>query len=39
MDCNLIEKVERGVYETTRLGKLVLELVNQANILSTQGKR
>lgn len=35
MNCNLIEKVERGVYETTQLGKLVLELVNKANNLSS----
>ena len=34
MDCNLIEKVERGVYQTSKLGKLVLELVNQAGSLS-----
>jgi predicted transcriptional regulator len=35
MDCDLIEKVERGVYQTTELGRLVLELVNQASSLST----
>jgi predicted transcriptional regulator len=35
MDCNLIEKVERGVYKTTELGTLLLELVRQANYLST----
>lgn len=34
MDCNLIRKVERGVYETTELGKLLLELVNQATSIS-----
>jgi predicted transcriptional regulator len=34
MDCNLIRKVERGVYQTTDLGKLLLELVNQASNLS-----
>jgi len=34
MDCDLIRKVERGVYETTELGKLLLELVNKANSLS-----
>ena len=34
MDCDLIRKVERGVYETTELGKLLLELVNQASSLS-----
>lgn len=34
MDCNLIGKIERGVYETTKLGKLVLELVDQATSLS-----
>jgi hypothetical protein len=31
IDCNLIGKVERGVYQTTDLGKLLLELVNTAN--------
>jgi len=34
MDCDLIRKVERGVYETTELGKRLLELVNQASSLS-----
>ena len=34
MDCDLITKVERGVYKTTELGKLLLELVNQASSLS-----
>jgi predicted transcriptional regulator len=34
IDCNLMEKVGRGVYETTKLGKLVFELVNQANQMS-----
>lgn len=29
-DCDLIEKVERGVYQTTDLGKLLLKLVNIA---------
>lgn len=33
MDCDLIRRVERGVYETTELGKLLLELVNQASNL------
>lgn len=28
----LVEKVERGVYRTTALGKLLLELVNQASL-------
>jgi predicted transcriptional regulator len=32
--CGLVKKTQRGVYETTELGKLVLELVNQATILS-----
>lgn len=36
MECGLITKVERGVYETTKLGKLLLELVNQANRLSME---
>lgn len=34
MDCDLIRKVERGVYETTELGKLLLELVIQASEIS-----
>lgn len=34
MDCDLIRRVERGVYETTELGKLLLELVNQASRLT-----
>ena len=34
MECDLVTKVERGVYKTTELGKLVLELVKQASILS-----
>ena len=34
MDGDLIRKVERGVYKTTELGKLLLELVSQANSLS-----
>ena len=38
MDCDLIGKVERGVYETTKLGKLLLELVNQANRLAMEKK-
>ena len=38
MDCNLIEKVERGIYRTTELGKLLLDLVNQANLLSLAKK-
>ena len=38
MDSNLIEKVERGVYETTELGKLLLDLVDQANLLSSSKK-
>ena len=33
MDCGLIRRVERGIYETTELGKLLLELVNKANSL------
>ena len=35
MDCDLMTKVERGVYKTTELGKLLLELVNQASSLSS----
>jgi predicted transcriptional regulator len=30
IDSGLIRKVERGVYETTELGKLLIELVRQA---------
>ena len=36
MDDGLITKVERGVYRTTKLGRLLLELVNQANSLETR---
>lgn len=35
MECDLIQKVKRGVYRTTELGNLLLELVNQANNLSS----
>jgi predicted transcriptional regulator len=34
VDSGLIRKVERGIYETTELGRLLLELVNQASRLS-----
>lgn len=34
IDSGLIIRVERGVYETTELGKLLIELVNQASYLS-----
>jgi len=34
MDCDLIKKVKRGVYETTELGKLLLDLVNRASDFS-----
>ena len=33
MDCGLIEKPERGVYKTTELGALLLQLVNKATSL------
>jgi predicted transcriptional regulator len=35
MDCNLLAKVERGVYETTELGNLLLQLVSQASVMAT----
>lgn len=35
MDYGLIIKVERGVYRTTELGRLLLQLVNQADSLKT----
>jgi predicted transcriptional regulator len=35
IDCNLIERLERGVYRTTELGKRLLELVSMANEIST----
>lgn len=35
MDCNLLTKVERGVYKTTELGQLLLELVSQASLMAT----
>jgi hypothetical protein len=34
MDCDLIEKVERGVYRTTELGKKMLDLVEKATAIS-----
>lgn len=34
MECELIQKVKRGVYQTTELGNLMLELANRANKLS-----
>jgi len=34
MSCELIRKIERGVYETTELGKLLFKLVNQASSMS-----
>lgn len=33
-DCNLLRKIERGKYQTTELGKLLLELVSQAAIMA-----
>jgi DNA-binding transcriptional ArsR family regulator len=33
-ECDLIEKVERGIYHTTDLGKLLLTLVNTASEIS-----
>jgi predicted transcriptional regulator len=36
IDCNLIEKVERGVYKTTVLGNLLLDLVENAARLSAK---
>jgi predicted transcriptional regulator len=35
IDCGLLRKIERGKYETTELGKLMLELVNQAAVRTT----
>ena len=35
MDCNLLAKMERGVYKTTELGQLLLELVSQASVMVT----
>ena len=34
IDCGLIRRVERGVYVTTELGKLVFELVKQASAIA-----
>lgn len=34
MNCNLLTKVERGVYKTTDLGELLLELVSQASVIA-----
>jgi len=34
MECDLIQKVKRGLYQTTELGNILLDLVNQANKLS-----
>lgn len=36
MDCGLIARIERGVYETTELGKKLLELVQKATAISVQ---
>ena len=36
IDCNLIEKVERGVYRRTVLGNLLLDLVENAVRLSAK---
>ena len=36
MHCNLIEKVERGVYKRTDLGNLLLELVEAASKISIE---
>lgn len=30
MDCEMIEKVDRGIYRTTELGRKLLELVEKA---------
>ena len=35
MDSNLLAKMERGVYKTTELGKLLLELVSQASVIAS----
>jgi predicted transcriptional regulator len=34
IDCALMEKVERGVYQTTDLGKQLLDLVAQAQAIT-----
>jgi len=36
IDCNLIKKVDRGVYRTTELGRRLLELVEKATAISIQ---
>lgn len=36
MDCDLIKKRERGIYETTELGKMILKLVEQAGKISSK---
>lgn len=36
MDDGLVTKVERGIYRTTELGRLLLQLVNQVNSLETR---
>lgn len=35
MDCELIEKVDRGIYRTTELGKRLLELVQKASKIAS----
>jgi predicted transcriptional regulator len=35
-DCDLIRKRERGIYETTVLGKMILKLIEQAEKVSTK---
>lgn len=34
MDCGLIKKTQRGIYETTDLGKMILQLIERANEIS-----
>jgi len=36
MDCGLIERIDRGIYKTTELGKKLLELVQKATAISVQ---
>ena len=34
MECNLLQKLKRGVYRTTKLGNIMLDIVNRADEFS-----
>ena len=37
IECNLLHKIERGVYRTTKLGNIMLDMVKRADELSNDG--